>query len=64
MRLVEVICLRDEIVEYRHRVFEPVATVAVDGRVCAVIKQLQPKQWRAIKIDSRSSQHTDLVAAY
>jgi hypothetical protein len=64
MRLVEIICLRDEIVEYVRRVFERVATVAVDGHVCAVIEQFQPKQWRAIDIDSRTSQHTDLVTAY
>ena len=39
------------------------ATEAVDRRFHAAIEQFQPKQRRAIKIDRRTRQHADLVAA-
>src|SRR5512133_776267 len=59
---VQTIRLRNEIIEYRHGIFDPVATEAVDRLFRAVIEQLQPKQWQAVKIDLRSPKHADLVA--
>jgi hypothetical protein len=43
---VRIVHLREEIVDYGHGVFEQIATVAVDRRFSAVIKQLEPKQRR------------------
>jgi len=63
--LVQTGCLRDEIVDYAHSVFEPVADEAVHGLFGAVIEQLQPKQRCAIaiKIGPRAPKHADLAAA-
>jgi hypothetical protein len=60
---VQTAYLRDEIVEYSDRVFDPMTTAAVNGRFEAVIDQLQPKQWCAINIGLRIPKHADLVAA-
>jgi hypothetical protein len=57
-------CLRDEIVEDRHSVFDPVAAEAVDGPFCVVVEQFQPKQRNAIKIGLRPSNHAYLAARY
>ena len=50
---------REEIAEYRHSVFEPVAAEAVHRHFRAVIEQFQPKQ----RHDFRTPKHADLVAA-
>ena len=63
IRFVRKRCLRDKIVEYSDRVFDPMATAAVDGRFEAVIDLLQPKQWCAINIGLRIPKHADLAAA-
>ena len=60
---VQTACLRDEIVEYSDRVFDPMATAAVDGRFEAVIDQFQPKQRHAIRMGRRTPKHVDLAAA-
>jgi len=54
-------CLRDEIIEYRHGVFDPMATEAVDGPFRAVVEQLQPKQRHPVKINLRSPEHADFA---
>ena len=59
--LAQTTCLRDEIIEYRHGVFDAKATEAVDRPFRAVIEQLQPKQRRAAKIDLRSPKHADFA---
>src|SRR2546423_10855779 len=41
--VVQTICLRDEIFEHSHSVFDLMATVAVDGCFRVVIEQLQPR---------------------
>ena len=61
---VQTIGLRDEIIEYRHSVFDPVATAAVDRRFRAVIEQLQPKQRHTVKIDRWLPKHADLAAPH
>jgi len=57
-------CLRDEIVEDRHSVFDPAAAEAVDGPFCVVVEQFQPKQRNAIKIGLWPSNHAYLAARY
>jgi hypothetical protein len=53
-------CLRDEIIEYRHGVFDPMATESVDRPFRAVIEQLQPKQrLHSAKIDLGFPKHAD-----
>jgi hypothetical protein len=54
-------CLRDEIVEDRHSVFDPAAAEAVDGPFCVVVEQFQPKQRNAIKIGLWPSTRSPLL---
>jgi hypothetical protein len=55
-------CLRDEIIEYRHGVFDPMATESVDRPFRAVIEQLQPKQrLHSAKIDLGFPKHADFA---
>jgi len=62
-RVFQTICLRHEILEYRRSVFNPMAADAVERSFRAVIKQLQPKQWRAVKIDFRTPKHAYLAVS-
>ena len=59
--LAQKTCLRDEIIEYRHGVFDAMATEAVDRPFRAVIEQLQPKQRHSAKIDFGSPKHADFA---
>ena len=61
---VRIVHLHEEIADHGHGVFEPIATVAVDRCFCAVIKQFEPKQRRAIKkIGGQICQHANLMTA-